>query len=84
MSKFTTAVVAVALLVAQAGVGAHAHEDHGNFSAGEPGNPNKPARAIKVAMVEQGKKMLFEPARIEVRRGEQIRFVLSNDGIFNH
>jgi len=25
-----------------------------------------------------------EPARIEVRRGEQIRFIVSNDGIFNH
>ena len=25
---------------------------------------------------EEGKKMLFEPAMIEVKRGEQIRFVL--------
>lgn len=28
--------------------------------------------------------MLFEPARVEVRKGEQIRFVLYNDGIENH
>jgi len=63
---------------------AHAHEHHGNFSAGEPGDPRKPARTVKVAMIEKDNKMLFEPARIEVRRGEQIRFVVSNDGIFNH
>jgi uncharacterized cupredoxin-like copper-binding protein len=61
-----------------------AHESHGHFSAGEPGDPKKPARTIKVAMREEGKKMAFEPARITVRRGEQIRFVLENDGIDDH
>jgi uncharacterized cupredoxin-like copper-binding protein len=59
----------------------HAHE---SFSAGEPGDPKKPARTVKVVMREDGKKMLFEPARIEVRRGEQIRFVLDNAGAKDH
>jgi uncharacterized cupredoxin-like copper-binding protein len=35
-------------------------------------------------MFEDGKKMQFEPARIEVRKGEQIRFVLENSGDENH
>ena len=35
-------------------------------------------------MLEQGKKMLFEPAVIEVKRGEQIRFVLMNGGTEDH
>ena len=61
-----------------------AHEDHGSFSAGEPGDPKKPARTIKVAMREDGKKMAFEPARITVRKGEQIRFVLENTDIDDH
>ena len=60
------------------------HEHHASFSAGEPGDAQKPARTVKVAMVEKGDRMLFEPARVEVRRGEQIRFVVSNEGIFNH
>lgn len=62
---------------------AHAHE-HEHFSAGEPGDPKKPARTVKVAMVEKDNKPLFEPTLIGVRKGEQIRFVVSNDGIFNH
>jgi uncharacterized cupredoxin-like copper-binding protein len=57
-----------------------AHEAHLHFSAGEPGNPNKPARTVKVLMRE----MQFEPSRIEVRKGEQIRFILRNVGTESH
>jgi uncharacterized cupredoxin-like copper-binding protein len=63
---------------------ASAHEDHGRFSAGEPGDPKKPARIVEVRMFEGSGKMGFEPARIEVRRGEQVRFVLRNDGEEDH
>ncbi|MCK1708624.1 MULTISPECIES: cupredoxin family protein [unclassified Bradyrhizobium] len=59
-----------------------AHENHGHesFSAGEPGDPKKPARVIEIAMSE----MNYEPSRIEVKRGEQIRFVLRNVGKEDH
>jgi uncharacterized cupredoxin-like copper-binding protein len=59
-----------------------AHEKHGHatFSAGEPGNPKKPARTIEILMNE----MDYTPARIEVKRGEQIRFVLRNVGKEDH
>ena len=57
-----------------------AHEAHLHFSAGQPGNPNKPARTVTVLMRE----MQFEPSRIEVRKGEQIRFVLRNVGTESH
>jgi len=63
---------------------ASAHEDHGRFSAGEPGDPNKPARIVEIKMFEGSGKMGFEPARIEVRRAEQIRFVLHNHGEEDH
>ncbi len=94
MPKYTRLVIAVGALLASTAailmtdiampIPASAHEDHGNFSAGEPGDPKKPARTIKVAMREDGKKMAFEPARITVRKGEQIRFVLENDGTDDH
>ena len=61
-----------------------AHEGHETYSAGVPGDPKKPSRTVKVKMLEEGKKMFFEPAVIEVRQGEQIRFVLQNDGIEDH
>src|SRR5262249_20173932 len=59
-------------------------EDHGDFSAGQPGDPKKPARVIKIKMFEGSGKMGYEPARVEVRKGEQIRFVLQNDGEEDH
>ena len=59
---------------------AAAHEPHGGYSAGEPGNPKKPAREIVVLMNE----MDYSPSIIEVKRGEQIRFVVRNVGTEDH
>ena len=83
MRAIPIAAAAVALLLGPIGLAdAGAHDAH--FSAGVPGNPKKPARTVKVIMREDGKKMLFEPAQIAVRKGEQIRFVLQNDGTESH
>ncbi len=78
---FHLPVLSIALSLAFA---AHAHEAHGSFSAGEPGDPKRPVRIIKISMQEDGKKMLFEPAQITVHKGEQIRFVLFNEGTESH
>jgi uncharacterized cupredoxin-like copper-binding protein len=59
----------------------HSHE---HFAAGEPGDPQKPFRVVKVTMLEDGKKMLFAPAVVEVRLGEQVRFEIFNEGSWNH
>ena len=59
---------------------AASHEHHSAYSAGEPGNPKKPAREIVVLMNE----MDYSPAVIEVKRGEQIRFVIRNVGTEAH
>ena len=90
----TRAAIAVALLLgtnsisprassAMAQHAGHTHV-HGNYSAGEPGEAGKPARIINVNMREADGKMLFVPDRIEVRRGEQVRFVLRNVGELEH
>jgi len=63
---------------------ASAHEGHEHFTAGKPGDPKKPSRIVKVSMLEDGKQMLFEPAVVEVRLGEQIRFVIYNEGTWTH
>ena len=61
---------------------AHSHEQHAHegYAAGEPGDPKKPSRTIEVGMTE----MAYAPARIEVKRGEQIRFVIRNTGADDH
>jgi uncharacterized cupredoxin-like copper-binding protein len=75
------ALPAISLAAALIHLGpSQAHEAHLHFSAGAPGNPNKPARTVTVLMRE----MQFEPSRIEVRKGEQIRFVLRNVGTEGH
>lgn len=59
---------------------AHEGHDHHGFSAGEPGDPRKPARTVEIALSE----MSYEPSKIDVKRGEQIRFVLRNVGKEDH
>jgi uncharacterized cupredoxin-like copper-binding protein len=72
-----------AMALAVTTVPAVAHGER-HFSAGEPGDPSKPARIVRISMHDEGKRMFYEPAHITVRKGEQIRFVFYNDGIENH
>lgn len=68
--------------LAQSGHGGHSHDVA--FSTGEPGDAKKPARIVQVTMTEAEGKMLFTPASVEIRKDEQIRFVLRNGGELDH
>jgi uncharacterized cupredoxin-like copper-binding protein len=85
--KISTGTLAAALLVAAApavaGPGAAGHS-HAQFSAGEPGNPKRPARVIEVTMDEADGKMRFVPDRLEIKRGQQVKFVIRNAGLLEH
>ena len=62
-------------------------EGHGvaeETDVGKPGDPKKPSRSVFMTMREADGKMMFLPNRIEVRRGEQIKFVLRNSGLIDH
>jgi uncharacterized cupredoxin-like copper-binding protein len=78
-----TALVAGSLTVCLAGP-APAHTGHEETAYGKPGDPKKPARVVQVVMREQDGKMLFIPDRIRIRKGEQIRFQLRNNGEVDH
>jgi uncharacterized cupredoxin-like copper-binding protein len=80
----TAAAVAFLLTAPAAITATSAHEDQGTFSAGEPGNSKKPARVVLVTMREGDGKMTFIPDKVEVRKGEQIRFMLRNSGLLEH
>jgi uncharacterized cupredoxin-like copper-binding protein len=81
MMRFAAIGLALALATIWAPSGAHDHHHgHESYSAGEPGDPASPSRTIEIAMNE----MSYEPFRIEVKRGEQIRFVLRNVGTEDH
>ena len=51
---------------------------------GQAGDPNKPSRTVHIAMRENGDKMRYVPDTVEVKKDEQIRFVVDNEGLFNH
>ena len=74
----------IRLAAAAAFVAAASSGKSHDFSAGEPGNPKRPARVIEVTMTESDGRMMFVPNRIVVRRGEQVRFVLKNRGALDH
>ena len=83
LSIFAAASAAMlAALLAAAPI--HAHDGKHSFSAGEPGDPKKPARIVLINMREGDGKMMFMPDRVEIKRGEQIRFMISNSGELEH
>ena len=80
------ALLAASAISATITLAAYAHEDYAAFSAGQPGDPKKPARTVRVLMRDDGNEqnMRFEPTSIRVRKGEQIRFILENAGTESH
>lgn len=86
---YRSMITAVLILTATLGTAladaGHKGAHHGETAFGTPGDPSKPARVINITMRETTDgKMLFSPSRITVKKGEQIRFVLRNNGEFDH
>src|SRR5438046_10532083 len=76
----TSALVLTALVALAWPAISHENHVHESYAAGEPGDAKKPSRTIEVEMSE----MEYTPSRIEVKRGEQIRFVIRNVGKEDH
>ena len=62
-----------------------APHSHANQEYGEPGDPAKPARIVEILMDETDDgRMIFSPASLEARAGEQVRFRIRNQGELDH
>jgi uncharacterized cupredoxin-like copper-binding protein len=83
-SLLLAVTVASGATLAGPGEKGHSHSHDAGFSAGEPGDPKKPARIILVTMNEGEGKMMFVPDRVEIKRGEQVKFMLRNNGALDH
>ena len=88
MKKILLCLAALALSGSPALASGTHDAGHGQaaaMAAGEPGEPAAASRTIAVAMTEAADGgMAFEPAKVEVRQGETIRFVLTNRGELAH
>jgi uncharacterized cupredoxin-like copper-binding protein len=84
----------LATCAAAAVIAAHAHEDQHQAAPrpfdpasveatafGQQGDPKRVTRTVRVAMKDS---MRFEPALITLKRGETVRFVLTNKGAMLH
>ena len=76
-------LAASALVAGLCGI-AYGHGDEHETVYGKPGDPKKPARVVQVVMRESDGKMIFIPDKVRVRKGEQIRFQLRNNGEIDH
>ena len=81
MKKLISAFAAAALL---ATIGLAAAHEGEHFSAGVPGNAKKPARTVTVVMSDDEGAMKFTPDRLDIKKGEQVRFVIQNKGALKH
>lgn len=61
--------------------GGHSEDGGHAQGVGKPGNPKNVSRAIQVLMSDD---MKFTPAKIDVKRGETIKFVVRNAGQIKH
>ncbi|WMS45273.1 cupredoxin family protein (plasmid) [Acuticoccus sp. MNP-M23] len=60
-------------------------DHHPEMAIGSPGKASNAARTIQVTMKETDSgAMIFEPASIEVKRGETVRFAITNGGVLEH
>ena len=58
---------------------------HDKMAVGKPGQASDVTRTVKVIMDETGDgHMIFKPNAFEVRQGETIRFIVSNEGELDH
>ena len=78
-----TATICLLSAIAVAGPGHKPGETH-DTAYGKPGDPKKPARVVLITFRESDGKMLFLPDNVKVRKGEQIRFQLRNNGVLDH
>jgi len=79
------AVVIIGAVPTRQAAAHDAHDHHhghqpATYSAGEPGDAKKPSRTVEIEMTE----MAYSPFKIEVKRGEQIKFVVRNAGKEDH
>lgn len=81
----TALLLSAGAVLAGPGGAGHGHGPEAAETAyGKPGDPKKPARIVQVVMTDSGGKMSFIPDKIEIRKNEQVRFMLRNNGVLDH
>lgn len=78
------AVCGIALVLGSSQVSAHGDDPHHpghDDTFGRPGDPTKASRTVEVDMTDA---MRFTPAKVSVKKGETVHFVVKNSGQLKH
>lgn len=82
---FLAATMASPALAAGTHAGGHREQNAEAMAVGKPGKKKDASRTIRVTMKETADgDMLFEPATVAVRKGQTVRFIVSNAGELDH
>jgi uncharacterized cupredoxin-like copper-binding protein len=81
MRTILGAVIAGGILTSAVPVLADGGHAHGMKSIGRPGKPQQAMRTVEVVMDDE---MRYSPSKIDVKRGETVRFVVRNVGQMRH
>lgn len=73
--------IAGAMAITGTALAAGTHTQAPPFPYGHPGPGSKPERVIRIQALDA---LRFQPAHITVRRGETVRFVITNTGKLAH
>ena len=86
MKKFLFLTFGMLIVAGNANAGGNHVGGHSpKMAVGKPGKANHVKRIIKVSMRETDDgAMLFKPASLKVKKGETIKFIVTNDGEFEH
>ena len=81
MRNVLSAVVALGVLSGAVPALADPGHAHGTMSIGKPGKAQQATRTVEVIMDDE---MRFTPPKVDVKRGETVRFVVKNVGQMKH
>ena len=87
LSRVALPVVATVVLLAATQGGVQATENpraNQELVFGEPGNAQQKFRTVQIDMEEGSGEMHFSPAKVEVKKGEQVKFEITNRGDLPH
>ncbi|MBV1702991.1 MAG: cupredoxin family protein [Hyphomicrobiales bacterium] len=63
----------------------HHHDELSETTVfGEPGNAKLPTKVVQLTMTDQGKGMAFTPQNITLHQGDQVKFIVHNEGALDH
>ena len=90
--KTIPTILVASLLAAATGASGHGDEAHARKSAKKPisteqhawGREGDPAKASRTILVDMNDTMRFKPGEMRIRRGETVKFIVTNSGKVMH